>query len=484
MIDKILNLSFRHKIPLWGAFLIISSTLIMSVILTYRNYNELEDSVLTSAQSLGFTLAKTLVPTLLHDDVWRAFEIIKAPFSHSSSQNPLQVESILITSLDNKIFTSAHPGKYPILSKVENFYPDLVAELNNKPLQKVAIIEPDNSSVYFVVIPIMDNKTHLATLILLYSRTALNQVYLNNAISSFLIGLIVLAVLLPINWYWGQHLAIPLIKLTQRMDNIPDKLPNDKIKIPYKYNDELGHLFDAYYRMIQSLHEKALLEQGIVKAERLAVVGRLTASIAHEINNPLAGMLTALDTLKQRDKLEPPTLKTLGLLERGLIQVSNTVSALLVEARQEKRDLSKQDIEDIKNLILPMVHKSELDLEVSINMPDTLPLPSSSIRQILMNLINNAVQSSPKGNYISYKVYHRDKDLFIEVINSGSSISAQQMHNLFEPFISYREGGHGLGLWVTYQLVSQMNGKIEVESANNQVRFMVTIPIFSYEVKG
>ena len=92
MIRRLLDLSFQQKIPLWGAVLIIVSTLSVSGALMYRAYNDLKSTLVTSAGSLGSTLAQTLVTPLLHDDVWRGFEIVRAPFIDMDIDNPVQPE--------------------------------------------------------------------------------------------------------------------------------------------------------------------------------------------------------------------------------------------------------------------------------------------------------------------------------------------------------------------------------------------------------
>ncbi|VAX08091.1 Sensor histidine kinase, partial [hydrothermal vent metagenome] len=317
----------------------------------------------------------------------------------------------------------------------------------------------------------------LGTLVLVYSHSALNAMFIDNALGGVLLGLLVLMVLLPINWYWGHHMATPLARIAQRMDEILDHLPEHLEPELYNYRDELGQLFKAYNRMVKALREKALLEQGILSAERLAAVGRLTASIAHEINSPLAGMLTALDTLKQRGNLDQRTLHTLGLVERGLLQVSDTVAALLVEARQQKRSLSQQDLEDVKTLIQPAASKCNIQMDIDFDIPTSLAIAAGSLRQVLINLLNNAVQAAGNGGWVCCRVSVVDNELQIEVANNGDPIPVEQLQNLFEPFVSYREGGLGLGLWVTYQLVSQMAGRIEVCCEEQNIRFTVCIPI-------
>ena len=485
MIRRFLDLSFRRKIPLWGAMLIIVSALSVSATLIYRTYNDLKSTLITSAGSLGSTLAQTLIPPLLHDDVWRGFEIVRAPFQASASLNPVQPEAALVSAKDGRVFVSSDPDRFPMLGRLADAGADfalLANAIGPNRIDPVTVVEPDDSSRLFVAVPMIDGGTRLGTLVLIYSRVSLDRMFMHSALGGALLGLLVLAVLLPINWYWGQRMATPLVRLAQRMDEIQDRLPEHMEPELYDYRDELGHLFEAYNRMVGVLREKARLERGILSAERLAAVGRLTAGIAHEINNPLAGMLTALDTLKQRGDLDPRSLHTLSLVERGLLQVRDTVAALLVEARQQRRNLDRQDLEDARTLIQPAAAKRGVRLEVALDVPTSLPIPAGPVRQILINLLNNAVQATDRGEWVNCRVLTVDGELRIEVANSGAPIPPEQLEHLFEPFVSYREGGHGLGLWVTYQLVHQMAGRIEVACEEQQVCFTVAVPIGEQEV--
>lgn len=328
----------------------------------------------------------------------------------------------------------------------------------------------------------MDSGTRLGTLVLVYSRAALDSMFVRNALGGVLLGLIVLGVLLPMNWYWGKRMATPLVRVAQRMDDIQSRLPEHLEPELYDYRDELGHLFEAYNRMVEALRQKAALERGMLSAERLAAIGRLTAVMAHEINNPLAGMLTALDTLKHRGDLDERGLRTLGLIERGLLQVRDTVAALLIEARPQKRDLGRQDLEDVRTLMQPAALKRGVQLEIRMDIPQTVHAPSGLLRQVLINLLNNAVQGAPSGGWVRCRVAASGGRLELDVINSGDPIPPERLEHLFEPFVSYREGGLGLGLWVTYQLVAQMEGRIDVLCEDQTVRFAVAIPIEREEV--
>jgi C4-dicarboxylate-specific signal transduction histidine kinase len=93
-------------------------------------------------------------------------------------------------------------------------------------------------------------------------------------------------------------MTLPLVQLSARIGEIGKKWPEELDAKLYAHRDELGRLFEAYTQMLQDLKDREALENKMVQSERLAALGQLSAGIAHEINNPLSGMLTAIDTLK------------------------------------------------------------------------------------------------------------------------------------------------------------------------------------------
>jgi signal transduction histidine kinase len=158
------------------------------------------------------------------------------------------------------------------------------------------------------------------------------------------------------------------------------------------------------------------------------------------------------------------------------------VAALLVEARQEKRNLGRQDLLDVKTLLQPAVTKRGVSLEIDVDIPALMPIPAGPVRQVLINLLNNAVAAARQDGWVHCCVISSDDRLRMEVRNNGEPIPSQHLEHLFEPFVSYRQGGLGLGLWVTYQLVNQMMGHIEVTSDETATKFIVSLPLEIEEV--
>jgi signal transduction histidine kinase len=318
-------------------------------------------------------------------------------------------------------------------------------------------------------------------LVQIYSKKALHSRFQKSAGRAALIAVLVIVLLLPIGWYWGQRMAVPLVRLTERMEELGRRLPDDLAPELYDYQDELGRLYRAYNRTLRELRDKAEIERRMIHSERLAAIGKLTAGIAHEINNPLLGMLTALNTLRHHGEPGPRTLKTLTLLERGLTQIKDTVGALLVEAKVKSSDLSPQDADDVRTLIEPQARERGVSLRWDSRLGEPLPLPSSSVRQVLINLLLNAVQASAPGGEVSVAITIDGTTLSMVVINGGQILTDTQSAHLFEPFANADERGHGLGLWVCYQIVRQLGGDIAVESemreGHGRTSFTVTLPV-------
>lgn len=479
---RLFDLSLRHKIPLWGSVLIVASAVAVSGALILRAYDDLKHDLVISSESLGYTLAKTLFPTLLHDDSWRAFELVSAPFHEDRPMQAMDPAVIFVVDNDLRILVSSMPLAMPILADLGSLggdYPALAASLRRSNLAVTGTHEFPGSDRLYVSIPVAEVKEHLGTLVIAHSKDVFLPRFFGFALGAAGMGALVLAILLPLNWYWGRRMTEPLVQLANGMSGIVHGAPEELGPELYAYRDELGQLFAAYRHAAVEIRAKTALEREVMQSERLAAVGRLAAGIAHEVNNPLGGMLMAIDTLKQRGPLEPATARTVALLERGLQQITETVGALLVQTRVQARDLGRQDFEDVRMLVESQLTQKSLRLEyeLALGRDDRLPLPAGIVRQVLINLLLNAIEATPAHGRIQVTARRLDEQLRLEVTNEGSPPPPEILAHLFEPFVSGREGGLGLGLWVTYQTIHQLNGRIAVECRDGEIRFVIHLPL-------
>ena len=472
------NLSLRYKLPLLGAVLILVTAMALSASFLIQTWDGVRKDTLRNSEDLGQTMAKSLFPALLHDDVWRAFETVALPF-RDNNESAL-AESLIVLDVNRRVFASSHPEKHPVLSDLATLgsgFQALDHEIVANSDSALLTVEHEDAAHIFIAIPIESDNVRLGTLIVVHNNAWIWQRFEKLIVRAFWITLLILAVLLPINWYWGGRMVAPLQLVAGRLSHISgDELTPLDPKL-YPYHDEVGDLYLAYGQMVDELKEKIVLKREVIKNERMAAVGRLTASIAHEINNPLGGMLNAISTLKRFGSPDPLNQKTISLLERGLSQIKETVAALLVEAKVTSRQLTPHDMDDVRLLVAPSAHKQNTEVIWHSDFDESLALPSTPVRQLLINLSLNAIQAAGQNGHVSIRATGSESHFHVVVENDGETLSPVLRERLFEPFSRVSENGNGLGLWICYQIVTQLNGDIRAESTDSLTRFIVNLPL-------
>ncbi|PIY30023.1 MAG: two-component sensor histidine kinase [Comamonadaceae bacterium CG_4_9_14_3_um_filter_60_33] len=476
---NIFNLSHRYKFPIWGSLLIILTTVAISGALLFKANEDMRQDLINNSSSLANTLVTNVFQPLLEDDIWQVFEIISAPLAVTHIQDLMLPKNILILDNDFKVVVSTTPMLIPMGTRIDQLTPEygiLIQRILNTAISPQPTYDMEDVQNIYVAAPILSEGFSLGTLIVVHSKDVMTPRLYRTALHGSLVGLVVLLILLPVNWSWGQRLARPLVLLTERMKLLRTGSSDNLETKVYPYHDEVGQLLEAYHQIVEEHGKNETLEKQIIHSERLAAVGRLAAGVAHEINNPLGGMLTAIDTLKSYGEMDARTTKTIDLIARGLTQIKETVGALLVEARVRSRHLDPQDFEDIRNLVLPQSRDKELLLDWRSSLARSLPLQANQVRQVLINLLLNAIHAAYQKGLVVCAIEEVDNILKIRVENDGAQLNSEQMLHLFEPFSPISQTGHGLGLWITYQIVQQLGGKIAVEQIDNRVIFNVTLP--------
>jgi signal transduction histidine kinase len=473
------DLSFRYKIPLRGTLLVLVTAVVLTAANVTREYDQLRSDLFDNADAMARVLAMTLINPMLHDDLWRAYEIINMPYE-APGPAALGADMIVVLDAGQRIYASTHPREHPVLTEFAQLgpmYARLAEEVPTDGRAGSKAVDLTNADHFHLLMPIVFDGVPLGTLVMGFPKSIFKPRFLSIVTRAALITALVLAVLLPISWYWGRRMADPLVRLADCMRKVGTRIPDESECRLYESRDEIGLAGTQLKGMLAALREKQALEQQIIASERLAAIGRITAGIAHEINNPLGGMLNAISNYKRNGQPEHVITKTLPLLERGLLQIKETVGALLVEARLQSHALTAEDLHDIQTLLHSHLTRKRLVLVWDGELDRPVELPSTQVRQVLLNLLLNATQAAEPGSAIGCTIRLRERCLDVRVENRGEPIPPDRLAHLFEPFVSTAPGGHGLGLWVTYQLVHQMGGRIEVASGDGLTVFRVRLPL-------
>ncbi len=470
------DLSYRYKVPMLLSATILITGIVISAVLVWRTAGDLKADLYRNAIEVGSVLSRTLPAAIKHDDLWSAYQIVNA----ARVDDPENPRLLIVLDKNHQVYVSGEPGRFPVLSYLRNYGVELAGiekTIVTKPsLQPYPIDRPENTSIY-AVLPMVDDGIAVGTLIIGYPRAMLLPRYLDMGWRIAYSALLVLAILLPIGWYIGKLSVQPLTHLAHCLGEVGRVAPRDVQCDLIESKDEFGQLGVSFRQMLLELQEKQRLEQKVFTSERLAAVGRLAAGVAHEINNPLGGMLNAINTLRRHGHADALTEQTLQLQERGLHQIKDTVSALLVEARSDTHELTPGDISDVHTLLQSQVQKKAIQLGWSSSLTRSVHLPSTPVRQVLLNLSLNAVVAARQRCEVNCLLDREHRQFSIIVSNDGQEIKQDQLAHLFEPFVHFSESGNGLGLWVTYQLVQQLKGEIEVSSGAGQTSFIVRLPL-------
>jgi signal transduction histidine kinase len=215
--------------------------------------------------------------------------------------------------------------------------------------------------------------------------------------------------------------------------------------------------------------ERKNAEFALVRSEKLAAVGRLSATIAHEVNNPLEAV-TNLIYLAQSDPLLPPEAKAyLQRADQELARLASIARRTLTFVRPKSSSGPLNAIEIVEGVVdmfRPRCTARGAQIRIHCNAELTLPLPADDLRQILTNIVSNACDALPRsGGIIEIEIVRHDKTASISVRDNGLGISPENLPRVFDPFFTTKEDvGTGIGLWVTKDLVDKNGGRISVQT--------------------
>lgn len=491
------DLGWRLKVPLAILAVIVMTEAVVTTLLVTRALADARRDLEVSAESLVSLLARSLREPLLRDDLWQAFEVVTAPIADRRPDHPLQ--GVVVLDGDGQVFVASDPRRFPVHA-AGGTLPEPLAAVAHRTREAVAFrfalgagrTGPELAAAG----PILaEDGSLLGTVVLDFDADLYGRRRWAAVADVALYSLPGLLLLLPLGWYAGHRLAGPLAQMARALAQVGRDDPVQVARLlPPEGGDEVGRLSRQARLMLDGLARKAALEREVLASERMAAVGRLAAAVAHEINNPLGGMLNAIDTAQRHGVADGITRKTLGLLERGLRQIRACVSALLVEARLDSPLLTSQDWDDLFVLVGHEAASRGVQLRWRVEPAARggVPLPAHDVRQLVLNLLLNslaaarAVGADPPTAELAADL---DGDrLAIRVGNTGPPLTPERIARLFEPFVT-SEGDdgavrHGIGLWVCWQIVQRAQGSLDAASADGWTRVSVTLPVAGATVRG
>ncbi len=223
-----------------------------------------------------------------------------------------------------------------------------------------------------------------------------------------------------------------------------------------------------YAEQLEYIRQIENSQKALIQAEKMAAVGRLSASLAHELNNPLQGVQNCLHLAGRDDLPEDKRKEYFDLARSELERLMETSRRMLDFYRPNAATQTQVSLVDLLEYVLSLMSKqlSEAKVKVIKDIRDDLPLITavgSQIQQVFINLILNAADAmAPEGGELRITARTWEDNIEFLFQDSGKGISGKEQANIFEPFFSTKDGGTGLGLTVSYNIITAHGGSLDL----------------------
>lgn len=247
-----------------------------------------------------------------------------------------------------------------------------------------------------------------------------------------------------------------------------------------------GNVFHFVRKPLADIEQLLLAVDGAAEYGRLrrqnrqfGAIGRLSAGIAHDLRNPLSIMSNALFLLRRRlRERDEDVNRQVGILERELQRCEHVITNLLDLARERPVETQRHPLAEVVQEALSKVHvPPEVTIQMELDEAQAVELDRSKLVQVLVNLLTNAMEAMPSGGSLWLRSGHQNGTAVIEIEDTGGGLPLEVRQHLFEPLVTTKPNGIGLGLLISRKLVEAHHGRLELESRSGQgTTARITLP--------
>ncbi len=241
-----------------------------------------------------------------------------------------------------------------------------------------------------------------------------------------------------------------------------------------------------FLEFFQDVTQQKKLQADLIQSEKLAGIGTMASGIAHEINNPLGGILGTAEIIQDQLEKDSPLYDLTNDIINYSLSAASVLKDLTIYSRKEKGELNLIDIPTVIEDALRMAERG-MDMENIEILKDFEPIPpieanQNSLQQVLLNLISNAVQSMPTGGTLQISCSCDQFNARIDFKDTGTGIEKESLDKIFDPFYTTKdpENGTGLGLSISHHIITEMGGRIRIKSKLKEgTEITVNLPLES-----
>jgi signal transduction histidine kinase len=282
----------------------------------------------------------------------------------------------------------------------------------------------------------------------------------------------------------GYVLAITISRPIMRLREVSNAVASGDLdqQSGLKRQDEIGDLARSFDSMVYQLKNRTA---ELIQSEKLSAIGQMAAGIAHDVKNPLAVVKGMSEELKEDFRSEPQMLEYLDMISKNADRANTIISDLMKFSRESKFEKSYLNLFDTVTSALRLTEylarKGKVQVEV-VKRGEKLMLyyDPQQIEQVLINLIQNAIQAMPEGGKITLAVGEHNHSAIIQIQDTGIGIPEENIQKIFDPFFTTKPIGEGtgLGLSVSYGIIKNHDGDIRVQSkVGKGTIFTIRLPL-------
>lgn len=228
-------------------------------------------------------------------------------------------------------------------------------------------------------------------------------------------------------------------------------------------------MIQGAYAQLRDITERYLLEQQVIVSEKLSAIGKLAAGLAHEIRNPLTVIMGFVQMIRSR-RLDPVSARYMSFVHEELERVKSLVSDFVTMSKPSVPIVKPIEINAFLDSVLwvmegqAALHDIRFVRDYQTANEDILLADASQIKQVLINILQNAVEASEPNEVVTIKTKKSNNHFIITISDNGIGISPENLTKIQNPFFTTKESGTGLGLSVSYRIINNHNGEITIDS--------------------
>jgi two-component system, NtrC family, sensor kinase len=467
-------MAFKPLRSLQGKFTLYLALLIFIIMsgLSYWTISNQKDMLERAIEREGIALAESLAisctDTMLYEEIGLVEEggLLDSYMSELIEKKSLDIQYAFIMDAKGKVLA------HNVLTELGRLYED---QITSRALASWdTLLQYPSPTLLDISVPLAISSKRWGTLRIGISLTGLKTriyglIWTHILYTAGFILLVVTVVTLLFGF-----ITQPLKILSREMDVTTIRGAFPSVPIPLR-RDEIGILQESFYRMLKRIKEdeteREKNQKNLLLAEKMVAIGKLTAGVAHEINNPLGGLLNCIYHFKKGKQSPEKQREYLDLMEDGLKRIQKTVSNLLGFARNPNLERVATDCGELLDRTISLLayqfEKTQIKVEKTI--PRNFPLihvDKNQIEQVMINIFLNALQAMPEGGALKVEAKVRGENVCVTITDTGKGIAGDLLSKVFDPFFTTKgEGtGTGLGLWISQGIVERHGGTIQITS--------------------